>query len=239
VNLNRPVHYSNWNIETELTEEDVLKLFDRNSEQIEKQLILIEKSREEFDEKLAKSRIGYDEILAKSRIEYNEKLGKNQIEFEKSRIEFDKRLGELAGTWGKFVAEMVKPKIIDLFKARNIKISTSLQNAEGYIGNERHYEIDLLLMNSDIAVAVEIKSSLSFEEVKEHLERLEKIQKVQPKRINLIGVTLYGAVAGMIIENDADRYAYKKGLFVLRQNGRIVEIVNDEKFKPKEWKVEY
>lgn len=98
MNLNRPVHYSNWNMETELTKEDVLKLFDRNSEQIEKKLILIEKSREEFDEKLAKSRIGYDEILAKSRIEYNEKLGKNQIEFEKSRIEFDKRLGELAGT---------------------------------------------------------------------------------------------------------------------------------------------
>ena len=30
-----------------------------------------------------------------------------------------------------------------------------------------------------------------------------------------------------------------KGLFVLRQNGRIVEIVNDDKFKPKEWKLEY
>jgi hypothetical protein len=153
-------------MDTQLTKQDILNLFAHNSEQIEKQLHLIEKSREEFDEKLAKS-----------------------------KIEFDKRLGELAGSWGKFVAEMVKPKIVDLFKARNIQISTSLQNAEGYIGDERHYEIDLLLMNSDVAVAVEIKSSLSVEDVKEHLERLAKIQKVQPKRINLSGVTLYGAVA--------------------------------------------
>ncbi|NEW84632.1 MAG: hypothetical protein GZ094_20005 [Mariniphaga sp.] len=79
---------------------------------------------------------------------------------------------------------------------------------------------------------------LSSEDVKEHLERLKKIQLVQPDRINLHGVTLYGAVAGMIVENDADRYAYKQGLFVLRQKGNLVEIINDENFIPKEWKIE-
>ena len=47
------------------------------------------------------------------------------LESEKS---LEKRLGELAGTWGKFVAEMVKPKIIELFKARGISIQTTLQN---------------------------------------------------------------------------------------------------------------
>ena len=52
-------------------------------------------------------------------------------------------------------------------------------------------------------------------------------------------MTLYGAVAGMIIENQADRYAYKNGLYVLRQKGNLVEIVNDENFVPREWKVEY
>lgn len=43
----------------------------------------------------------------------------------------------------------------------------------------------------------------------------------------------------MIVEQDADRYAYKNGLYVLRQKGNIVEIVNDPSFKPKEWRVEY
>jgi hypothetical protein len=50
---------------------------------------------------------------------------------------------------------------------------------------------------------------------------------------------VYGAVAGMIVEDEADKYAYKKGLFVLRQKGNIVEIVNDNKFQPKVWEVEY
>ncbi|MEI6142244.1 MAG: hypothetical protein WCP85_23425 [Mariniphaga sp.] len=169
-------------------------------------------------------------------LESEKSLEKNM---EKSRREFDKRLGELAGTWGKFVAEMVKPKIIELFKEKGIEIRAALQNVMGFKGNERYYEIDLLLINSEVAVAVEIKSSLGVDDVKEHLDRLEKIQKVQPERVNLGGVTLYGAVAGMIIENDADRYAYKKGLFVLRQKGNLVEIINDDKFVPAEWKVEY
>ena len=192
---------------TELTKQDILELFSKQS-------IL-------FDERLEKSRKDFD------------------LKLDKSQSVFDKRLGELAGTWGKFVAEMVKPKIVELFKEKNIQLRTSLQNVEGYIGDERHYEIDLLLINTDSAVAVEIKSSLSVDDVKEHLNRLEKIRKVQPERVNLRGVTIFGAVAGMIIENDADRYAYKKGLFVLRQKGNIVEIVNDEKFKAKGWKVEY
>ena len=97
----------------------------------------------------------------------------------------------------------------------------------------------MLLINSNVAVVVEVKSSLSIDDVNEHLERIEKIRKVSPKRIDLSGVTIYGAVAGMIVEGEADKYAYKKGLFVLRQKGNIVEIVNDFKFKPKEWTVEY
>ena len=201
-------------MKTELTKQDILELLDRQAK--------------EFHQRLLES----DKSMEKSRKELDESL-------KKSRAEFDKRLGELAGTWGKFVAEMVKPKIIELFKDRGIQIRTTLQNVAGFVDNERYYEIDLLLINSEIAVAVEIKSSLSVADVKEHLERLNKIQKVQPERINLKGVTLYGAVAGMIVENDADRYAYKHGLFVLRQKGNLVEIINDEKFIPKGWKVEY
>jgi hypothetical protein len=67
---------------------------------------------------------------------------------------------------------------------------------------------------------------------------------------------LYGAVAGIRIEEVADRYAYRKGLFVLTLSGSpreiydlehpcsiaiisrgegMVVILNDEKFRPKQW----
>jgi hypothetical protein len=126
-----------------------------------------------------------------------------------------------------------------MFKVKGILIKTALQNVVGLIGYKKYYEIDLLLINSQIAVAVEIKSSLSVDDVKEHLERLEEIRKVQPEKINMGGTTLYGAVAGIIVENDADKFAYKHGLFALRQKGIIVQIMNDKAFVPNEWKVEY
>jgi hypothetical protein len=179
------------------------------------------------------------ELIERQSMLFNQNLDRERLERELSRKEFDKKLGEITGTWGKFVAEMVKPKIVELFKEKGIQIETTAQNIEGFIGKELHYEIDLLLVNTKFAVAVEVKSTLTKEDVDEHIERLDKIKQISPKVINLSGVTLYGAVAGMIVEQGADRYAYKKGLYVLRQKGNLVEIVNDEKFKPTEWKVEY
>ncbi|MEI6140265.1 MAG: hypothetical protein WCP85_13440 [Mariniphaga sp.] len=210
---------------TELTKQDILELLDRQAK--------------EFHERILESDRKLDMSIEKSRLEFDERLKKSQKESEKSRRDFNKRFGQITGTWGKFVAEMVKPRIIKLFKDKGIPIKTTLQNVVGLLGDENYYEIDLLLINSKIAVAVEIKSSLSVDDVKEHLERLEKIQKVQPERIDLSGATLMGAVAGMIVENDADKYAYKQGLYVLRQKGNLVEIMNDDKFMPKEWKVNY
>jgi len=179
------------------------------------------------------------DLFEKQSTIFNKNLENSRKEFDKRLIETDKRIGNLAGTWGKFVAEMVKPKIVELFKEKGIQIETTIQSVEGFKDGQKFYEIDLLLINTNVAVVVEIKSSLSVDDINEHLERIEKIRKIAPKRIDLSGVTIYGAVAGMIVEGEADKYAYKKGLFVLRQKGNIVEIVNDFKFIPKEWKVEY
>ena len=263
VSPNRPFHskilyiclrFKFQKMKTELTKQDILDLLDRQAKEHQQRLLesdlrfdaRIEKSRLELEASIEKSRLELDESLKKSRIEFesrhkefDENLKRSQKESEKSRKDFNKRLGEVTGVWGKFVAEMVKPRIIKMFKDKGILIKTALQNVVGLIGDKKYYEIDLLLINSQIAVAVEIKSSLSVDDVKEHLERLERIQRVQPEKINMGGTTLYGAVAGIIVENDADKFAYKHGLFVLRQKGSIVQIMNDKAFVPKEWKVEY
>jgi hypothetical protein len=51
---------------------------------------------------------------------------------------------------------------------------------------------------------------------------------------------LYGAVAGIGIESGADRYAYRRGLFVMAQSGDSVTLLNDTllndaSFQPKAW----
>jgi len=44
-----------------------------------------------------------------------------------------------------------------------------------------------------------------------------------------------GAVAGIIIEENVGRFAYRRGLFVIGQSGDAVEILNDTKFSPRIW----
>ncbi len=79
------------------------------------------------------------------------------IELKKSRKDFDKKLGEITGTWGRFVAEMVQPKIIDMFRERGIAIEMSAQSVKGFKDKQVFYEIDILLVDTDVAVAVELR----------------------------------------------------------------------------------
>jgi hypothetical protein len=97
-------------------------------------------------------------------------------------------------------------------------------------------EIDLLLINTHYSIAVEIKTTLKVADIDDHLKRLDKL-KNNPIR-SIKGTLLLGAVAGIKIESNADKYAYRQGLFVLKQKGEIVEIANDVKFQPREWKIE-
>ena len=48
--------------------------------------------------------------------------------------------------------------------------------------------------------------------------------------------SVYGGVAGMDTVEEADKYAYRRGLFVLGMAGEgVVRIMNDRKFRPKDF----
>jgi hypothetical protein len=66
-------------------------------------------------------------------------------------------------------------------------------------------------------------------------EFIEKLQKFKLAFPAYETYQAYGAVAGIEINEGVDRYAYKKGLFVIRPSGDTVEIVNDAQFQPIVW----
>ncbi|MBF0109408.1 MAG: DUF3782 domain-containing protein, partial [Magnetococcales bacterium] len=76
------------------------------------------------------------------------------------------------------------------------------------------------------------KSHLTVEDVQEHLTRLSRFKSFFPKYSSC---QTYGAVAGMVIASDADRFAMNQGLFVIAQTGDSVQLANDEAFVPKTW----
>ena len=142
-------------------------------------------------------------------------------------------LNELfTGQWGKLVEALVEPSVLRLFQERGIQVIDTAQRLKTTKNGEQ-MEIDILATNKDSVIVVEVKTTLKVEDVNFFIEKLERFFEFFPK---YKGMKLYGAVAGIRIEESADRYAYRKGLFVLTLSGEgMVVILNDEKFRPKEW----
>ena len=149
----------------------------------------------------------------------------------------EKQVGEITDTLGKYVEEQVRPKAISEFK----KFGVILNESHFRVTNEDDkgntlYEIDLLLVNTEFAVAVESKSKLKIDDVDDHLKRLEKVRTHPTK--GLKNVKIIGAVAGMIVPKNVLEYAIKKGLFVFVPTGETVKIANEKSFKFKTWVTE-
>ena len=148
-----------------------------------------------------------------------------------SLAQTDRKIDQLAGKWGRFVEGMVAPAIERLFRERNIDVDTISLRVKRRKNGEQ-IEIDVLALNSEWAVLTEVKSTLKVEDVNEHLDCLSKFKSFFPEFIDR---RVIGAVAGIVIDENADRYAYKKGLYVIAQSGETVKILNDVKFQPRVW----
>ncbi len=137
----------------------------------------------------------------------------------------------LTGKWGRFVEGLVAPGAVRIFRERGIKVNQTHTRIDAQKNGET-MEIDVLAVDDEYTIAISVKSTLSVDDVDEHLECLTNFREFFPY---LADRKLLGAVAGIVIDEGAGRYAYRRGLFVIGQSGETVKILNDEKFKPKEW----
>ena len=161
----------------------------------------------------------------------HEETARRQEENAKKINQLSDTVNALTGKWGKFVEGLLVPGAVRIFQERGIEIEhTSIRNKVRK--NGREMEIDVLLEDEEYVVAIEVKSTLKVEDVNEHMEKLRRFREFFPR---FKEHKLIGAVAGIVIEEESDKYAYRRGLFVIGQTGETVKILNDEKFKPKLW----
>ncbi|MBE9174974.1 hypothetical protein IQ225_06055 [Synechocystis salina LEGE 06155] len=166
------------------------------------------------------------------RIRETERLLKEQSQKTDEQIRaVNKELGELGNRLGEFVEWQVRPAAVKLFRERGIAVR-ELSRDVSVDNGEEGIEVDLLVVDTTQAVAIEVKSKLTQRDVDEHLERLGKFKRLLPRYQN---IQLLGAVAAMVAPLEVTRYAYRQGLFVITQSGEDLVILNDAKFQPKAW----
>jgi hypothetical protein len=140
-------------------------------------------------------------------------------------------VSNLGGQWGLFVENQVAPACERVFNERGIPVQMVSQRVKKRRGGAT-LEIDVLVVNAGHVVVVEVKASLGVADVREFLDELGQFRDFFPEYADW---QVHGAVAGMRIEDGADRYAYRQGLFVLAQTSDTVKILNDANFQPKIW----
>jgi len=144
-----------------------------------------------------------------------------------------KKIGELGDRLGDFAEGFVRPAVVKLFRERGIEVHKVTRKIEA--NNPQlnlATEIDLLVINGESCVLVEVKSNVSIDDVNEHIERMAKFKPLFPEYADK---KAFGAMAGMVISENVAKYAYRKGFFVIAQQGDLAVILNDSKFQPTVW----
>ncbi|RJP18888.1 MAG: hypothetical protein C4527_28150 [Candidatus Omnitrophota bacterium] len=125
----------------------------------------------------------------------------------------------------------MEPSVFRIFQERGIVIRTLSRYVKVFRAQE-HMDFDILGVNKEYAIPIAVEDTVGIRVVNQYIERLKKFKILFPEYADRKTI---GAIAGIVIHMDVDKYAYKKGLFVIAQSGNAVKILNDMAFKPKEW----
>ena len=232
-----------------VTIEDIYQIFRTSAEEFDRRLResdrRIEEARLESERRIEEARLESERRAEEARLESERRaeeiqnyraeteriLAEAKLEHDRNIADLKRIVNSLTTRWGRFVEELVQPAVLRLFQEKGIDIKEIYPRArvkrQGIA-----MEIDVLAVDDTDVVLVECKSRLSKDDVDEFLEKLTRFKIAFPHYKNY---QAYGAVAGIEIDEGIDRYAYNKGLFVIKPSGDTVEIINDANFRPRTW----
>jgi len=176
------------------------------------------KMREETAAKVAEASRIYNSLMEKMRDDTDTKLDKR---ISQNDTKLDKWIGYFGNSIGNIVELVLIPGIKKKMNDLGHNFNALSPRKQYYSKDGKTYaEVDLLLENGEEVMVVEVKTQLSVKEVERQIKRLELLRKNEGG--NLKGKTIYSAVAGLQIDEDAREMALDLGMYV-------VEMVEDTK----------
>jgi ATPase subunit of ABC transporter with duplicated ATPase domains len=207
--------------------------YDKRQAEYDKRQAEYDKRREEADKR-------YDRLMEESRLEYNrqaEEYNRRLQETDRIVKETTMAVGALSNKIGEVIEKLVgEGNLVNQFRDLGIKVKAhSRYKVFGEKGTAESGQIDLFMEDGDVAILVEVKTTLKMDHVVKHLKQMEKYRRfvdVDGKN----GKRFIGAVAGTVITENVINFAHDSGLYVIIQSARAVEIIDSPAgFVAKEW----
>ena len=213
--------------------------WDRQTKESDRKL---EKMREEWDRQ-TREREEKEKLEAKKRQdEWDRQTRERREEDDRMAREFDRRVEEtdrqcglLGNRFGEMGEHLVAPNIREKFNELNFNFIMCSKNIEIKIPGDpnAHGELDLLLENGSVSIAIEIKAKPTKADVNKHLKRMALLRRAGAQKFS--SCKLQGAIAGAIMTDDIRRYIHQMGFYAIEQTGDTVKIITPENFQPREW----
>ena len=186
---------------------------------------------QENDRKLTEK---FDRVAADMR-RMRDEVSEQQKETDRIIKENARQIGKLGNRFGELAEHLVVPGIMDKFNALGFRFSrssldTEFKNPET---GKSLAEVDIILENGDIVIAVEVKSKPGNQDVDDHLARMDVLRRIADRRGD--SRKYRGAIAGAIVKDATRGYAQKAGLYVLEQSGDTMKLDIPEGFVAREW----
>ena len=140
--------------------------------------------------------------------ETDERINKTSKQIE----ETNKRYGGFTNEFGKMIEDLCRPAALKIFKAEGIDIDHVYEGSRRERVGEEEMEVDALLCNRTEAVAVEVKTTCFKKDVDYFLKKMKSFKKIFHE---FEGKKVYVAIAAMRFANGSNKYAQRKGLYVL------------------------
>jgi hypothetical protein len=161
-------------------------------------------------------------------------IAERSKETDRQFKETDRKISRLGNRLGELIEHLMAANIVEKFNRLGYAFGRASPNARFFNPrNELVAEVDILLENGDVALAVEVKSKLTTDDIAYHAGRMERLRGYADEHGDRR--RLLGAVAGAIMSEGVKPFALKNGFYVIEQSGDTATIAVPEGFVPKEW----
>ncbi|MDR3311844.1 MAG: hypothetical protein LBS64_01755 [Spirochaetaceae bacterium] len=156
---------------------------------------------------------------------------------ETSRLvkELSANVGGVNNSLGDMAEGLMASDLVETFEAIGLEFDRSFQNykVKEKKTKRKLTEVDMLLVNGTIAMAVEVKTTMTQGDVDKHETRMDVLRH-EPNSL-FVNRTLYGAMAGVTMSKIAREYAMDKGFFVIELTGDTIKVDMPEGWTPRTW----
>ncbi|NLL10678.1 MAG: hypothetical protein GX268_07330 [Methanomicrobiales archaeon] len=170
-------------------------------------------------------------MFQETEIKYKETDRMLSEKFKETDITLKQQKYLFISEWGNLVESLFDGDIVTLLNQRGINVIDIIEGRKGR-RDGINFEFDIITINNTEMVIVEVKTTLTPEDIRLFLKKLAQAKDWMPEYADKI---VYGAVAFISEDTGSSAMAEKNGLFVIKATGDSASIVNADNFVPKSW----